>query len=192
MATTKRVEDSEFFLGNLGNETVNNSILTAIANAEPNFHPTIRSDLHSATIYRDCLTSWLAVKTVNFIETGMRKIVHNVNDALWQLPLDGEWQTDIQLTQYSKVGHHFGWHQDRYDDEDFGGVNRDRKISIVYCLSNLSDYQGGEFQLKKTTPKGIETFRFDMGDFIVFPSDKWHRVKALKGGTRTTLVGWYR
>ena len=194
MAKANRYEDSEFFFGNLGNDKIPDSIIKDITKAKPNYKVGLYGGSEEDTPeeqkkVRDCTVSWLEVSDLNYIETGMRKIVENVNELLWNLPLRHEWETNIQLTSYSKVGHHYDWHPDTGRDDS---PDKERIISVVYCLSHEKDYQGGEFVLEKTDPLCEVTFKFDYGDFIVFPSDKWHKVKPLEGGVRTTLVGWYR
>ena len=134
---------------------------------------------------------WLKVSESNFIEVGLRKIVHNVNNMIWHMKLDEEWQADIQFTKYIGKGDHYNWHKDYYKGEELNDGITIRRISVVYCLSKKTDYTGGEFQIK-TNNNGIYTTKFDYGDFIVFPSDKDHRVKPLKSGTRITMVGWYK
>ena len=140
---------------------------------------------------RECYVSWIDVSNVNFIEHGYRKVIENVNDMIWKMDLDHKWETDLQYTRYIGKGHHYDWHKDHYSEEEYPGHSGNiRKLTMVYCLSHKEDYRGGEFQIK--TSKGATyTRRFDYGDFIVFPSKILHRVKPLKSGTRTTLVGWY-
>ncbi len=140
---------------------------------------------------RECYVSWIDVSNVNFIEHGYRKVIENVNDMIWKMDLDHKWESDLQYTRYIGKGHHYDWHKDHYDEDIYPGHSGNtRKLTMVYCLSHKEDYRGGEFQIK--TSKGATyTRRFDYGDFIVFPSKILHRVKPLKSGTRTTLVGWY-
>jgi len=192
MPSQLRYEDPEFFLGNLGSDDVNNSIIASIEKMDPKFHKggvISDTDPYMNVKSRDCFTSWISTKEINFIESGMRKIIHNVNDKLWKYELKGEWQTDIQITKYSKVGHHYTWHPDDSKD-DPRGQDLGRVITLVYCLSRTEDFEGAEFDLRKSD-KQTATMKFDQGDFIVFPSPLWHRVRPLKGGTRTTLVGWF-
>jgi PKHD-type hydroxylase len=191
----KRQEDNEFFLGNLGNDKITDSILTSIRNANPEFHHAgfmRNGESAEDNKVRDCYTSWLATKDLNFIENGMRRIIENVNDLLWEFQIKHEWETAIQVTKYSKIGHHYKWHPDtNRGDGDLDGSDLDRIISLVFCLSHQKNYSGGQLQLKKENPKGVVTFKLDYGDFVVFPSRLWHRVTPLESGERMTLVGWY-
>ena len=101
----------------------------------------------------------------------------------------GEWESSISVVKYSKPGHHFDWHRDHYDIDTGLDV---RKITVVYSLAGSEDYTGGEFMLKREKTKEELCFKFERGDFIVFPSPMMHRVLPLKTGTRCTMVGWYR
>lgn len=196
----KKIITEDFFIGNLGDVESTNEILNSyIKIFSKNVNDLIEIDrpglIGSDTdegFYveniRKCYISWMEVSSNNFIEVGLRKTIKNVNDIIWKMKLDDEWQSGIQFTKYIGKGQHYSWHKDYYGEEIHEEI---RRISIVYCLSKKSDYIGGEFQIKKSDGK-IYTIKFDFGDFIVFPSDKLHRVKPLKSGTRITMVGWYR
>lgn len=193
----KRIVTEDFFIGNLGDVKATDKILNSYKN---NFGEEIVNILNSdkkAGVgnyeynekVRKCHISWLTVSRSNFIEMGLRKIIENVNTMIWNFNLNCEWQTNIQFTKYIGKGEHYDWHKDYYEEATDGITFR--RLSIVYCLSEKNDYAGGEFQIK-TNNGGIYTTKFDYGDFIVFPSNKLHRVKPLKSGTRITIVGWYR
>jgi PKHD-type hydroxylase len=196
----KRIITKDFFIGNLGDTKATDEVLES-------YKSIVGKEIYELTQYdnvalvggvdspdeklRKCYLSWLPVSQSNFIEVGLRKIVENVNNLTWKIQLDSEWEAKIQFTKYVGKGDHYEWHRDYYDNcsKDHGiGI---RRLSVVYCLSKKSDYTGGEFQIR-TNNNGVYTTKFDYGDFIVFPSDKLHRVKPLKTGTRVTMVGWYR
>jgi predicted 2-oxoglutarate/Fe(II)-dependent dioxygenase YbiX len=186
----------DFFIGNLGCKESTDEVAAVLETSElfdeiEYEDAGVGSSEDGVTDYgvRKCEVKWLSVDNVNFIETGLRSIVENVNDSTWKIDLDHKWQTSIQYTRYTERGHFYGWHQDYYDYDD-QSLSEIRRISIVYCLCHKSDYVGGEFQIK-TSNGNTYTRKLDYGDFIVFPSDRVHRVKKLKGGERTTLVGWY-
>jgi PKHD-type hydroxylase len=194
----KRIITEDFFIGNLGDIEASNEILNAYMQG-------VGSNIDSITKYdkeasvgnyeynekvRKCHISWLDVTKTTFVEVGLRKIIENVNAMIWNYDLDHEWQSGIQFTKYNGKGEHYNWHKDYYEELK-GSVITLRKLSVVYCLSKKSDYTGGEFQIR-TSKGGVYTTKFDYGDFIVFPSNKLHRVKPLKDGNRITMVGWYR
>ena len=56
-------------------------------------------------------------------------------------------------------------------------------------LSSKDDYEGGEFQVMMGNK--MFSYKMDVGEAIVFPSDCLHRVRPLKSGKRVSLVGWY-
>ena len=182
----KRVITEDFFIGNLGSPESTQEIVKAWPETLKSYSATVGKSDIPEHIHRKCLISWLNVEESNFIEIGLKKIISNVNDMIWKFDLKNEWDTHIQFTRYSSGGDHYGWHID-----NFQGDCSDRRLSIVYCLSKKSDYTGGNFQIKKSD-KSVYTSKFDYGDFIVFPSDKYHRVLPLKTGNRLTMVGWFR
>jgi len=196
----KRIITEDFFLGNLGDLEASNEILDAYhKNLDNKFNELSEYD-HKANVgttyarndvkIRKCSVSWIEPSEHNFLSVGLEKILINVNNILWKYDLVNQWSERIQFTKYIGKGEHYFWHKDYYKEDDIY-KNKSRRLSIVYCLSKKTDYVGGEFQIK--TSKGeTYTTKFDFGDFIVFPSDKLHRVKPLKSGTRVTIVGWYR
>ena len=63
-----------------------------------------------------------------------------------------------------------------------------RKISITVQLSDPSEYEGGDLQIKinagqSDTPKGL-------GNVVIFPSYLLHRVTPVTKGLRRSLVLW--
>jgi PKHD-type hydroxylase len=88
----------------------------------------------------------------------------------------------LQFTSYTAPGQHYDWHIDH------GKAHGNRKLSFTVQLSDPSDYEGGELQLKF----GREpiTVKRQLGGVTVFPSYALHRVKPVTKGTRETLVGW--
>lgn len=194
-AFKKLTED--YFVGNLGSIESTNEVLTSVKTAkhfdyleETSAKVGDGNSTRNDYRIRNCFVKWFDVDNVNFIETGLRQIIRQVNSSSWNLNLEHKWQTKIQYTKYAGKGHFYNWHKDYYSFEESGVVKPLRKISIVYCLSYKTDYVGGEFQIKLSNGETY-TRKFDYGDFIVFPSNKIHRVKKLKSGERVTLVGWY-
>ena len=191
----KKIITEDFFIGNLGDQEVIDEIKTAYLKSVGDLIEEITQYDEKALVgpwelrekIRKCHISWMETEDCNFVENGLRYIIESANDMIWKKSLLNKWQTRIQFTKYIGRGEHYSWHKDT------GLVKPpdiERKLSIVYCLSNKTDYVGGEFQIK--TSKGqTYTTKFDYGDFIVFPSELVHRVKPLKSGTRITMVGWY-
>ncbi len=197
-----RITTEDFFIGNFGCSEATDELVNIFAKIEIDKKGISVRDKEATTgtdedtntpnhKFRKCYVDWVDVDKVNFIEHGYRKVLENTNDMIWKMDLDHKWESDLQYTKYVGKGHHYNWHKDHYDEDIYPGHSgNDRKLTMVYCLSNKKDYTGGEFQIK--TGKGTTyTRKFDYGDFIVFPSKTLHRVKPLKSGTRITLVGWY-
>jgi len=193
-----KILTKDYFIGNLGCPEATDEINLICNNQLQNDENVISKYDSISTIrngevnykLRKCFVSSIPVDNLNFIEQGLKKTIEYVNDMQWKMDLSHRWESNIQYTKYLGKGHFYDWHPDVFPKEHFPNHSAiRRKISIVYCLSDKSDYVGGEFQIK--TDDGIYTRKFGYGDFIVFPSEKIHRVKPLKSGTRITLVGWY-
>ena len=183
----KRIITEDFFVGNLGNPEATQELIEACKSRSKPAPGGIDANNLSDLAARKCGVCWIDVTQSNFIEHGFKKIVSNINSMIWKFPVKNEWEADLQYTTYTEGGDHYKWHVDNFKEDC-----SDRRISIVYCLSKKSNYTGGEFDLRKKSNDQVYTTKFDYGDFIVFPSDTFHRVRPLKSGIRTTLVGWYR
>ena len=101
---------------------------------------------------------------------------------------------DIDYCQFNlydekDVGH-YSWHI------DFRGFNeakklKHRKISVVIQLSNPSEYEGGELQLKYSNySQQQKSDILKKGSVITFPSFVEHRVTPVTKGKRLSLIGW--
>lgn len=180
----KKIATPDFFIGNLDSPKANEEIFSCCP-PDFNYGEGLAGNDLPYHKHRKCLVSWLDVDKSNFIETGLKIIIQNANSMIWKMDIENKWESGIQFTKYMGKGDHFAWHQDCYD----GDITEQRKLSVVYCLSKKSDYTGGEFQIKKSDGSTYK-IKFDLGDFIVFPSRTLHRVKPLKTGTRMTMVGW--
>lgn len=186
----KKIITDDFFIGNLGDDSLPAQIRKSFEENSTPECDMVMTDKRWNDQYiedRKVTFSYMSVHQPNYITQTVESIFHNVNSLIWNLELT-DWQTHIQFTRYEGKGGHYGWHSDQDDKLIPKGT---RKLSLVYCLSKKSDYTGGEFQIKTGTGKNYTT-KFDEGDFIVFPSQKMHRVKPLKSGKRFTMVAWYR
>ena len=111
--------------------------------------------------------------------------IHTANKNIFNYDLT-EWESPMQYTIYDGSGSHYGWHSDIIPNSKI-----QRKLSISICLTSADEYDGGEFQLMTHQGQGVDTFKMDIGDVMVFSSDTTHRVRKLKSGKRISLVGWY-
>jgi hypothetical protein len=186
-----KILTDDYFVGNFGSTEASDEVLRCCKINFPDDNDldtgTVRGDVTEDLSIRKCKTKGISISQVNFIEQGLRKAIIYINDMKWKMDLKHEWESSIQYTRYIGKGDFYGWHKDNSESTSSIG---DRRLSIVYCLSYEKDYTGAEFEIKESNGN-IYRRKFDYGDFIVFPSDKLHRVNPLKSGNRTTLVGWY-
>jgi predicted 2-oxoglutarate/Fe(II)-dependent dioxygenase YbiX len=61
-----------------------------------------------------------------------------------------------------------------------------RQISMVICLSNENEYEGGYLNFEKLGHK----FKFSKGDAIFFNSNILHGVEQVISGTRKVLISF--
>lgn len=108
-----------------------------------------------------------------------------VNRRHFHFDLTGFYEP-MQLGVYSasKQGH-YDWHMDACSLD----AGAPRKLSMALLLSDPSEFEGGEFQVKahSDTPQTLETKR---GRAWFFPSYMLHRVTPVTKGVRRSLVIW--
>lgn len=138
-------------------------------------------DLH----YRRTNVGWLDFTPENqHIWNKLSEVVAEVNRRFFQINLTGFYEP-LQLCEYSaSYEGHFGWHM----DATHKGTNVPRKLSMVLMLSDPSEYEGGELQVK-TSDKDI-TLEMKQGRAWFFPSYMLHRVTPVTKGLRKTAVLW--
>ncbi|MGO7543271.1 2OG-Fe(II) oxygenase [Rhizobium ruizarguesonis] len=88
-----------------------------------------------------------------------------------------------QYVEYRDGWGEFGWH----NDYSHGLPDAPRKLTIIFQLSEPSDYEGGLLQVMSND---IETAPRKRGSIIVFPSILMHRVTPVTAGLRRALVAW--
>ena len=109
---------------------------------------------------------------------------NTIND--WNFNLNQSEQ--VQFTKYQK-GEFYTWHRDSNIESDI-----QRKLSVTVQLSDYSDYEGGEFEIKDcwgTRVANMHPNAKTQGSIIVFPSFLLHQVTPVTSGTRYSLVQWY-
>lgn len=117
-----------------------------------------------------------------WLHNKLGEMVNVANKELWGFDISGMHE-QIQYAEYLDDGGHYEWHMDTGPDQ----FSR-RKISITVQLSDPSEYEGGDLQLKinsghDATPKGL-------GTVVIFPSYLLHRVTPVTKGLRKSLVLW--
>ena len=117
-----------------------------------------------------------------WLHAKLGEMVNIANKELWGFDISGM-DEQIQYAEYPENGGHYDWHMDTGPDK----FSR-RKISITVQLSDPSEYEGGDLQIKinagqNDTPKGL-------GNVVIFPSYLLHRVTPVTKGLRRSLVLW--
>jgi hypothetical protein len=113
---------------------------------------------------------------------------HYVNDLLqpvWEeavsaLQVDIDFIEPYELKRYT-TNDFFGKHHDGYYSLDHG---LDRKLTFSLQLSDVTDYDAGEFNIIGKKHK------LSQGSVICFPSYFTHDVTRITNGTRWALIGW--
>lgn len=132
---------------------------------------------------RNSQVSW--IPKTHWVAGLMSHYVNLVNDQYYHYDLRS-WAQNIQYTVYNGQGTGYKWHNDY--QEALEGYDLMRKITISLCLDD--EYEGGELQIF-TPGCEMNTYKMNCGDIVIFSSDMMHRVRPLKSGLRTCLVGWY-
>ena len=113
----------------------------------------------------------------------VKNVINDVNNESYQYDLSDKY--DIQILKY-RPGGHYEWHID-YGVCWHPGL--DRKLSISIQLSNESQYEGGELEIRDWKGDNIIAPK-RLGSAIVFDSRVTHRAKPVTEGERIVLVGW--
>jgi predicted 2-oxoglutarate/Fe(II)-dependent dioxygenase YbiX len=86
-----------------------------------------------------------------------------------------------------KIGIYNGYDKGFYNPHtDTQGGMEHRQISMVICLSNENEYEGGYLNFEKLGHK----FKFSKGDAIFFNSNILHGVEQVISGTRKVLISF--
>tara|TARA_Y100001973_G_scaffold4795_1_gene6863 strand:+ start:195 stop:791 length:597 start_codon:yes stop_codon:yes gene_type:complete len=124
------------------------------------------------------------------------QLFHSVNlynQQTWNYDLDG--CDSVQYGSYSDGGR-YDWHVDEEPEiPNINGKYLTRKLSTTIWLNDPDEYEGGEFDIEVEGPfKDIRynTLKLKKGSIVIFPSDKWHRVRPITSGVRKSLVTWFR
>lgn len=128
-------------------------------------------------LYSNHTTDWIWERIAN--------VVADVNSEFFKLNLTGCYEP-MQLGVYKAVDQgHYGWHTDALSTDR----NVPRKLSMSLLLSDPSEFEGGELQVK-TCNDEIQTLTMTKGRAWFFPSYTLHRVTPVTKGVRRSLVLW--
>jgi PKHD-type hydroxylase len=111
--------------------------------------------------------------------------IADVNRQFFHYDLTGCYEP-AQLTLYkAEDTGHYDWHV----DHAMSATTTPRKLSMSLLLSDPSEFQGGEFQIKPHSDE-ILTLEQKQGRAWFFPSYTLHRVAPVTQGIRRSLVLW--
>lgn len=122
------------------------------------------------------------------------------NHQIWEQIVNTVWSANRQFFHFELTGcyesaqlglytagenGHYDWHV----DSSLGSNNVPRKLSMALLLSDPSEFEGGELQLK-TSSDNIMSVEQKKGRAWFFPSWTLHRVTPVTRGIRRSLVLW--
>lgn len=111
--------------------------------------------------------------------------VAEVNSRYFHFDITG-FHEPMQLGLYTEEQQgHYNWHTDASPNDK----NVPRKLSLAMLLSDSSEFEGGEFQVK-TSSDEVQTLECVKGRAWFFPSYTLHRVAPVTKGIRRSLVLW--
>ncbi|MEO8301699.1 MAG: 2OG-Fe(II) oxygenase [Rhizomicrobium sp.] len=116
----------------------------------------------------------------------MEEAILELNARYFRFDLSG-----LAVFQYALYGGpeggHFDWHKD-YGRDPTDPDQEPRKLTISLQLSEASDYEGCDLQLR--AGHQIDTAPRTRGSLIAFPANVLHQVTPISRGTRRALVAW--
>lgn len=130
--------------------------------------------------------SWLDTKPELIqIWDKFSRVAAEVNSKYFQFDLSG-FHEPMQLGIYSEYDNgHYSWHTDAAPFDR----NVPRKLSMSLLLSDPSEFEGGDLQVKTVSDDPV-TLECSRGRAWFFPSYTLHRVTPVTKGIRRSLVLW--
>lgn len=110
-----------------------------------------------------------------------------INDSFFRFDLLGF--DHFQYTEYNAQGAMYDYHADMIFGDDVPiDLQICRKLSFSLILSDITEYQGGDFKIKLSA----ESYKLEQkrGRVIAFPSYVLHKVSPITGGNRRSIVFW--
>jgi len=135
---------------------------------------------------RETEVSWYTPNKNNIhIWQKISNVVSEVNSQFFHFDLTGFYEP-AQLGLYVEDKQsHYGWHT----DASVKDRKVPRKLSMVLMLSDPSEFEGGQLEIKTNSDDPI-TLEQKRGRAWFFPSYVLHRVTPVTKGTRRSLVLW--
>jgi PKHD-type hydroxylase len=127
----------------------------------------------------------LPPQEIKWLEQKLINLINFVNDSFYRF--DIQYLETIQLTKYDESYKGF---YTSHMDTDSKLDHTCRKLSFIIQLSDLDEFEGGDFYYHNTNSTSQNPSFFKKGNAIFFPSCMLHEVKPVTKGTRYTLVGW--
>lgn len=130
--------------------------------------------------------AWIGMKPeLRPIWDKLATVVAEVNSKFFHFDLTG-FHEPMQLGLYTEDQQgHYDWHTDSSPAD----LQVPRKLSLSMLLSDPSEFEGGEFQVK-TCNDVVQTLECKKGRAWFFPSYTLHRVAPVTKGVRRSLVLW--
>lgn len=130
--------------------------------------------------------AWIGLKPeIAHIWEKLSNMVAEVNSRYFHFDLTG-FHEPMQLGIYTEQQQgHYDWHI----DASVTDRHVPRKLSLAILLSDPSEFEGGEFQVK-TVNDNVQTLECKKGRAWLFPSYTLHRVAPVTKGIRRSLVLW--
>ena len=94
--------------------------------------------------------------------------------------------TEHEAVQFASYGaeQHYDWHVDIFP---LAGAPTDRKITVICLMSDPSEFEAGELQVRLYSEYTAPLVK---GSVIAFPSILEHRVVPVTSGVRTSATMW--
>lgn len=133
--------------------------------------------------YRKCSVTRIGFnQDTQFIFDKISYCINKENEQNFGFDLYGIVE-DLQYTIYDSLGDHYNWHTDLSY-----GLSPYRKLTVSVQLSDPTEYEGGELQIKDSDEP--ITLNKKLGAVSMFPSYTLHRVTPITKGVRKSLVVW--
>lgn len=139
------------------------------------------------------------------IETWLSSMVyHHGNQANMDWGFDLQYTHQAEFLEYGEEGAKYDWHVDTsivvtFDNQEGEAFDHaptmQRKITLIWQLSDPDDYEGGDLQLTSSfdganmLEHSKDLLRMK-GSIIAFPSFMIHRITPIVSGCRKSMVSW--
>lgn len=154
-----------------------------------------------------CTVAWFPHDHQEFAKITARidELISSQNGVRFHIPDIAPFKGQYQYTDYHEPGDAYGWHTDY--GTSLEALAR-RRISITIALSDVSEYEGGGFELSdhwghssEPNPAAVYDNMLSLtdeerrvigqrGTLIMFASNRMHKALPVLSGSRKVLVCW--